>query len=107
MNCTGHSRGIAVLWRSKDEVVVTKFANNFIDVEVSIEGVASWRLTGFTTFPREVKESNLRTCFSNLRVCRISLDVALRISMTCSILVIKKVKLAIQIDASKGSGKRW
>lgn len=45
VNCSGHSSGLAILWRNHDDVSVTKYATTFIDVEIKSGGVSVWRLT--------------------------------------------------------------
>lgn len=47
MDVIGRSGGLALLWRSEEEVSIKSFSKNHIDAVVSIAGSEEWRLTGF------------------------------------------------------------
>ena len=42
----GRSGGLALVWKVKDQVQLRSSSRNHIDVEISIAGKDSWRLTG-------------------------------------------------------------
>lgn len=42
----GHSGGLALIWRNKEEVNLRSFSKHYIDVEVSVQGWDKFRLTG-------------------------------------------------------------
>lgn len=46
VEANGHSGGIALLWRNKDEVSLNSISKNHIDVNVSTKEGLSYRLTG-------------------------------------------------------------
>lgn len=51
VDCVGHSGGLALLWRAIDSVHVLFQSARCIDVEVDLDSVGSWRLTGFYGHP--------------------------------------------------------
>ncbi|XP_062102829.1 uncharacterized protein LOC133812993 [Humulus lupulus] len=46
VDAVGRGGGLALLWKNMDEIVVRGYSHNHIDVEVSIGGLETWRLTG-------------------------------------------------------------
>lgn len=42
----GRSGGLALLWREKNQANLLNFSQNHIDMEVRVEGLGEWRLTG-------------------------------------------------------------
>lgn len=42
----GRSGGLAMLWKEQDQAKVRSFSQNHIDVDVKVDGLGSWRLTG-------------------------------------------------------------
>lgn len=46
VEASGHSGGVALLWRNKDEVTLSSYSKNHIDVIVSPQDGTSYRLTG-------------------------------------------------------------
>lgn len=58
----GHGGGLALLWKGKNMARLLSFSQHHIDVEVHIEGMQIWRLTGYYGHP----ERNKRREFWNL-----------------------------------------
>lgn len=56
MDCTGHSGGVAVLWRNSNSISVSNFNNNFITVKVIENNVAVWRLSSFYSYPERSRQ---------------------------------------------------
>uniref|UniRef100_A0A803NRR4 Reverse transcriptase domain-containing protein n=1 Tax=Cannabis sativa TaxID=3483 RepID=A0A803NRR4_CANSA len=46
MDVKGRNGGIALLWRHEEEASKLGFADNYIDMEVTVEGQPKWRFTG-------------------------------------------------------------
>lgn len=42
----GRNGGLALLWREQDQAKLRSMSQNHIDVEVLVEGLGVWRLTG-------------------------------------------------------------
>ncbi|XP_074352813.1 uncharacterized protein LOC141691964 [Apium graveolens] len=55
----GRSGGLALMWRDVDQVSLKSYSQNHIDIEVSMSGIAPWRLTGFYGEP--VRNQRRRT----------------------------------------------
>ncbi|KAG8652544.1 hypothetical protein MANES_06G103266v8 [Manihot esculenta] len=47
VDCLGRSGGLALLWRSVSSITLLSSSQHHIDIEVFIEGVGNWRLTGY------------------------------------------------------------
>lgn len=71
-----HSGGLALLWKETDRVNLISLSQHHIDVEVSVSGMPTWRLTGFYGEPNRsqrkktwellrnlARDSNLQWCF--------------------------------------------
>ncbi|XP_074350287.1 uncharacterized protein LOC141701475 [Apium graveolens] len=52
----GRSVGIALLWKERDQAKLISFSQNHIDVEVMIEGMNKWRLSGVYGEPNRGKK---------------------------------------------------
>ena len=50
----GHSGGLAMLWKKQHWVVVVGSSRHFIDLEIDLEDMGHWRLTGFYGCPEGV-----------------------------------------------------
>uniref|UniRef100_A0A803Q3T6 PHD finger protein ING n=1 Tax=Cannabis sativa TaxID=3483 RepID=A0A803Q3T6_CANSA len=61
----GHSGGVALLWKNKDEVVIDSFSKNHIDGFVTFEGQQSFRFTGLYVHYRANKEQPRPFRFEN------------------------------------------
>lgn len=66
-------------WREKDQATVRSFSQNHIDVDVKVDGLGCWRLTGIygepnRNYPRRTwdllrnlsRDSNLPWCFMEI-----------------------------------------
>lgn len=51
----GHSGGITLLWRNKDEVQLSSYSKNHVDVIVTIRGWHKFRLTGIYGEPNRAR----------------------------------------------------
>ena len=51
VECDGHSGGLALLCKKEDTVSVLGSSSNFINVQVTIEQLGTWRFTGFYGHP--------------------------------------------------------
>ena len=47
VECEGHSGGLALLWKCMNYVKILGFSSNFIDSEVCLNDLGTWRFTGF------------------------------------------------------------
>ena len=47
----GHIEGLAFMWNKSSKVSLLCYSHNFIDVEVDMEGMGEWRITGFYGLP--------------------------------------------------------
>lgn len=56
VDCTGHSDGVAVLWRNLHFVNISSYNNNFISVEVIEDNLANWRLSSFFGYPERSRQ---------------------------------------------------
>ncbi|KAM6548900.1 hypothetical protein CsatB_020576 [Cannabis sativa] len=54
----GHSEGIALLWRNKEEVQLIDFLNKHINVKVCVDGQPIWRLVGMYGAPNRSLRHN-------------------------------------------------
>lgn len=59
VDAAGHSRGIAFLWRNKDEVSLSSLNKNHIDVVVSTKEGNKYRLTGVYGEPDRSKRHEI------------------------------------------------
>lgn len=55
VDASGHSGGLALLWRNKDEISLSAFNKNHIDVSVSTKKGLKYRLTGIYGEPDRSK----------------------------------------------------
>lgn len=75
VDAIGKSGGLALLWRIKDQVKLNNLSKHHIDVEISVDDKAKWRLTGLYGEPDRQQRRNtwdlLRTLArdSNLPWC--------------------------------------
>lgn len=53
----GIGGGLALFWKDVGMAKLISYSQHHIDVEVCIEGMASWRLTGFYGFPNRAQRS--------------------------------------------------
>ena len=51
VECDGHSGGLALLCKKEVTISVLGSSSNFINVQVTIEQLGTWRLTGFYGHP--------------------------------------------------------
>ncbi|XP_031120872.1 uncharacterized protein LOC116024110 [Ipomoea triloba] len=51
------SGGLALFWRKNNTARLLSFSKNHVDVEVSMAGLGSWRMTGFYGFPERARRS--------------------------------------------------
>ena len=56
--------GLALLWKEEEWVKLVSYSTNHVDVEVTISGMATWRLTRFYGMP---KRSRRRDSWNLLR----------------------------------------
>ncbi|KAL8106853.1 hypothetical protein AgCh_023591 [Apium graveolens] len=49
----GRSGGLALFWKENDQVKLLSLSQNHIDVEITIRGMLTWRLTGFYGEPNQ------------------------------------------------------
>ncbi|XP_019155096.1 PREDICTED: uncharacterized protein LOC109151960 [Ipomoea nil] len=47
---TGLSGGLALLWRKNNMARLLSYSKNYVDVEVTMPGIAPWRMTGYYGF---------------------------------------------------------
>lgn len=47
MDCRGHSGGVAMLWRFKEEASLLSYGSNHVDMELSMGGHPRFHLSGF------------------------------------------------------------
>lgn len=47
----GHSGGIAMMWKNGEEGKLLSYSANHIDLEINIDGLPEFRLTGFSGEP--------------------------------------------------------
>ncbi|XP_074342398.1 uncharacterized protein LOC141679917 [Apium graveolens] len=57
VDAQGHSGGLVLFWRNKDEVTVQSHSKNHIDVIVEVHGKFKYRLTGFYGEPDRTKRN--------------------------------------------------
>ena len=71
IDCRGRSGGLALLWKERGWVKLLKYSRNFIDVQVTNQSWATWRLTGFYGARRKESWELLRmlAASSNLLWC--------------------------------------
>ena len=50
INNEGHSGGLVMLWKEQRWGKVIGSSRNHIDIEVTMTGNASWRLTGYNSY---------------------------------------------------------
>ncbi|KAL8132330.1 hypothetical protein AgCh_007992 [Apium graveolens] len=62
----GRSGGLAMLWKEQDQAKVISYSQNHIDVEVRVEGLGLWRLTGFYGEPNRNQRSRTWNLLRNL-----------------------------------------
>lgn len=55
VDCRGHSGGIALLWRHKQEATLMSYSKNHIDVVIDLKGWNKYRLTGLYGEPDRAK----------------------------------------------------
>lgn len=55
----GHSGGITLLWRNKDEVQLSSYSKNHVDVIVTIRGWHKFRLTGIYGEPNRARREEI------------------------------------------------
>ncbi|XP_074337471.1 uncharacterized protein LOC141674665 [Apium graveolens] len=55
VEATGHSGGVALLWRNKDDVVLKSLNKNHIDAVIKLQGGLEYRLTGIYGEPDRSK----------------------------------------------------
>ncbi|XP_062114673.1 uncharacterized protein LOC133825790 [Humulus lupulus] len=61
VDCMGHSGGVAMLWRFKEEASLLSYGHNHVDMEMSLDGHPRFRLTGFYGEPnRHLREDSWR-----------------------------------------------
>ncbi|KAG8640094.1 hypothetical protein MANES_13G023901v8 [Manihot esculenta] len=69
VDCIGYNGGLALLWRSVSHISVLNLFSHCIDVEISIDGIGSWRLTGFYGQPNHLRRNETWNLLRNLRDC--------------------------------------
>lgn len=62
----GRSGGLAILWNETDQVSLISLSNHHIDVEVNINGMQPWRLTGFYGEPNRSQRKKTLELLRNL-----------------------------------------
>lgn len=53
----GRSGGLAMLWKEGDQAKLLSFSQNHIDMEISMNELGLWRLTGFYGEPVRAQRS--------------------------------------------------
>lgn len=51
VDCVGHSGRIALFWKNQQGVKLISYSRNRIDVEVRLDDMVAWRLTGYDGMP--------------------------------------------------------
>lgn len=72
----GHGGGIVVLWRSTVQCTIIKFAQNFVNVEITDANIVGrWRLMDFMGCQKGVEGDNLGTFCGSYLTCHNYLSV--------------------------------